>query len=192
MYYSVVSNKLEVFRLLAESSQPLLRHFSITKCIVRLHSKQILAVAMELGFSVNGTTESVLHTAVTYNSVGCMDILLKSRESLKLDLSMQNTSFAEGPLHTACGYGNPDAMMLLMTHGADTDEANADGDTPIFCCIDQSYKPMDLDENHSVACIRNLIRFGCDLEPADYMITPLHLAMGCGHGHGHGHGLPKC
>ncbi len=187
LYYAAKSKNTKVFRLLTENLQPSSMDFSIAKVIVEMDNEQMLRVLIEHGFPVACTEEnakqSALHIAAECNSLRCMDVLLKSRKSLNLDLSLRNSLFGASPLHRACTYGNPEAVMLLMKHGADTDEVTITGYTPMFCCIDGCQ--LELLSSRAVVCICMLIRFGCDLEkptPLKHQgrvldVTPLEFAL---------------
>ncbi len=190
LHYATRAGNTKIFRLLSESLGPSLMDFSIIECTIRSDNEQmLLQLLIEYGLPVTGTKEnrkqSALHIAAEHNSLRCMDILLKSRKSLKLDLSMRNSLFAESPLHRACSNANPEAVMLLMKYGADTDEADFNGYTPMFCCINPRPFVLRHYSERVISCICNLIRFGCDLEKTQLLehqgfvfnVTPLEFAM---------------
>ncbi len=182
--YAAKSHATDVFKFLTQTLRPMLMDFSICEIIVVHDNEEMLQLAIELGFPLTGTEHSVLHTAAQRNSLKCLETLLDLSEPLNLDLSTPNAPIGESPLHRACRFGNPDAVLLLMEYGADTDEEDVNGCTPMFCCIKEvlfhAFSQIEV-----LPCIQNLIRFGCDLEKPTqletqeqgFKVTPLEFAM---------------
>lgn len=87
------------------------------------------------------------------------------------DLNFRDEEYHMTPLHNASHYGQFDAVMLLLEHGADVNAKNIEGNNPLFAAVHQQHLEIS----------RVLIERGADINARNkFGYTPIRTASRMG------------
>eukprot|EP00057_Strongylocentrotus_purpuratus_P025738 XP_011680212.1 PREDICTED: transient receptor potential channel pyrexia-like [Strongylocentrotus purpuratus] len=132
--------------------------------------------------------DSVLFWAALYNNI---DLLKKCLDDGQIDPNAKNSS-GQTALHVASGFGNFEAVKLLLDHHAEIDTKdnqestplhNArrmanDESTPLHLAVAEFTGDPDLDFLNNAKCVEHLLDKGADINAPDVVgYTPLIFAV---------------
>jgi ankyrin repeat protein len=130
---------------------PITEMASISDCCVRNDYEELnRQIDNGINFSEkddDGCTP--LHVATYYNSLECMEILIRAGANIDEKNNIGSTA-----LHNASLFGSKDSLQLLMDYGADPNIKNENGITPLFYAA--------ISSNHSKECMEILLKYGAE------------------------------
>ncbi|OGX54262.1 MAG: hypothetical protein A2267_01975 [Omnitrophica WOR_2 bacterium RIFOXYA12_FULL_38_10] len=109
-----------------------------------------------------------LHWAAGKNQLEVIKVLL---DEYHIDVNIRNANNGT-PLHVAASQANPQAVLILIEHGAEIDARTLNNSTPLHFAIIKSGKPGHIE------AAKILIEHGADVNAkTDDGVTPLTMAL---------------
>ena len=131
--------------------------------ILPVHLERLIAIGCNVVGSNSQSGFMAMHLAVQFNDIQAIKILLKHRVSVAV---RTNSEKRETPICIAAARNHPQVIDILANAGADLNEGNSDGWSPLHVAIQRG--AMD-------SC-RKLLVLGTDPNSRDkHGMTPLHI-----------------
>ena len=140
LYYALChSGNLHVARALLEAgSKPDLKE-SLFHCLSPMNARGLALLAefkIDLNARVEGSDHTILWTFSQKDDSAAVDWLLSNGA----DPNLPSESSGETPLHAACRFGSPKAIVeLLVRHGANLNAKDSSGDWPLAIVLREGH-----------------------------------------------------
>ncbi len=126
--YAFANNGIDFFKLLVEHGAKLKEaNAGYLEMAVRTDNRVLLRAVFDSGYQVSGEDASSAEHVMRSGNSEMLDVLLE--HGLPVDLQLPNGQYL---LHLAVIGRHPEMVQLLLKHGADPNQTNRVGETPLF------------------------------------------------------------
>ncbi|CAD5112443.1 DgyrCDS1665 [Dimorphilus gyrociliatus] len=159
MHVATMRNSKNVLQRLIQQAEASSMNSKGQACPLRMHKlplheavlsgdETIVKMCLTSGASIDtkkANGETAVHIAASRGSVNILEILFQAQPDKKLKSLQSKDSSMMTPLHTAALFDKPDVIEYLIQQGADVNETNQDGMTPLLLAASKkAWKAMEM------------------------------------------------